>query len=215
MVLAAKAILAALCVACVCAGTAAGSGGNYVFQGGSPGEQTQVRSALDASTFDWSLVPVRVTICIARGSDSGAIPGEIFLDADLVDSGRFAWGVVQHEYAHQLDFFVLDDAQRGVLASRLGGSSWWQPPGGSLRHSQLTSERFASTLAWAFWPSPDNSMRPQAPDDESGAVSAPAFRRLLAHVLALPLPTIGALPSRSAADAGFLARGPRRVAGDA
>jgi hypothetical protein len=190
---AAKAMIAALCVAFACAGTAAASGGDYVFQGGTAAEHAQVRAALEASMFNWSLVPVRVTIRIARGSTSDAIPGEIFLDARLVDSGRFAWGVVQHEYAHQFDYFVLDGARRDLLAPALGGSAWWQPAGAKLRHCELTSERFASTLAWAYWPSPDNTMRPRALGDESGAISAPAFRRLLTEVFGLPLPARSSL----------------------
>jgi hypothetical protein len=190
---AAVAFLAALCVACACAGTAAASGGDYVFRGGTPAERAQVHAALEASMFDWSLVPVRVTIRIARGSNSDAIPGEILLDAGLVDSGRFAWGVVQHEYAHQLDYFVLDASRRAILAGSLGGSAWWQPAGGALPHCALTSERFASTLAWAYWPSPDNSMRPRASGDESGGVSAPAFRALLAQVLGLQPPAANAV----------------------
>jgi hypothetical protein len=34
-------------------------GGNYVFAGGTPAEQAQVRAGLDASSFAWSLVPTR------------------------------------------------------------------------------------------------------------------------------------------------------------
>jgi hypothetical protein len=46
--------------------TALASGGHYVFAGGTPGEQKQVTQALDASSFDWNLVPLQVTIHIAR-----------------------------------------------------------------------------------------------------------------------------------------------------
>jgi hypothetical protein len=87
-----------------------------------------------------------------------------------------------------VDFFVLEDADRLELAP-LGGASWWAPsavayaPNGTLAHEQLTSERFASTLAWTYWPSKQNSMRPTSPGDESAAMAPAAFRALLARVL--------------------------------
>ena len=77
-----------------------------------------MRAALTASSFNWSLVRVQITIHIARDIPSSqATPGQIWLDAGLLDSGEFAWAFVQHEYAHQLDFFLLDDA-RGERSSR-------------------------------------------------------------------------------------------------
>jgi hypothetical protein len=164
------------------AGPAAASGGRYVFAGGTPAERSQVRAALDASRFDWDLVRAQVTIHIAPGFGSSALPGHVFLDADLLDAGSFAWGVVQHEYAHQVDFFLLDDARRARLAAALGGAAWWQTQP-ALPHAELTSERFASTLAWAYWPSRDNSMRPESGDDEAAAMAPAAFRTLLSGLL--------------------------------
>ena len=153
------------------------SGGNYVFDGGTPAEQGQVRAALKASSFDWSVA-------------SEAVPGQIWLDSGLLDSGRFAWGVVQHEYGHQVDFFLLDDAKRARIASALGGVAWWAPgatsslaPNGTLKHAQLTSERFASTLAWAYWQSPENCMSPRLAGAESGALKPAAFRALVKKLL--------------------------------
>ena len=99
---------------------AAARGGSYVVDGGTAAERSQVADALSASTFDWSLVPVQVKIHVARGINSHAQAGEIWLDANLLDSGRFAWGVVQHEYAHQVDFFLLDDQMRAQLSAALG-----------------------------------------------------------------------------------------------
>jgi hypothetical protein len=164
------------------------SGGNYVFDGGTPAEQAQVRKALEASSFDWSLVPAQITIHIQHGATSEAVPGEIWLDADLLDAGRFAWGVVQHEYAHQVDFFLLDDAKRAQLSRVLGGVAWWNgpalAPNGTLRHTQLTSERFASTVAWAFWPRSANCMSPKATNGEASSIRPAAFRALLAKLLA-------------------------------
>jgi hypothetical protein len=172
--------------------------GNYLFDGGTAAEHAQVRDALGASAFDWSLVPAQITIHIARGATSQAIRGQIWLDADLLDAGRFSWGVVQHEYGHQVDFFLLDDAKRSQLAAVLGGKAWWNPgaasslaPNRTLRHGQLTSERFASTLAWAYWPSPDNALRPQTRTDESAAVQPAAFRGLLAQLIGAPAALVG------------------------
>jgi hypothetical protein len=180
-----------LCLAAAVLGAAIGTqsaaarGGDYVFDGGTRFERAQVRAALEASLFDWDVVPQQITIRIAPGLAPAAEAGTIDLDSGLLHAGRFAWGVVQHEYAHQVDFFVLDDSMRAALAVELGGESWWQTPS-PLPHQALTSERFASTLAWAFWPSPDNVMRPIAPTDEAGSVAPVAFRALLHRLLGVP-----------------------------
>jgi hypothetical protein len=175
-------VLTALAVALLALGLGAAkaraAGGNYVFDGGTAAEQTQVRKALDASAFPWSVVPTQVTIHIGPASDSEALPGEIWLDADLLDSGVFAWGVVQHEYAHQVDFLLFNDAIRARLAGRLGATSWWGAP--TSTHASRGAERFASTLAWAYWPSSDNSMKPESSRDESAAMAPAAFRALIA-----------------------------------
>ena len=126
-------------------------GGRYVFAGGTPRERMEVVRALDASTFDWQLVPARITIHIERGTPSRATPGEIWLDADLLDAGSFAWGVIQHEYAHQVDFFLLTSAARTLLRAELGGGTWCDQGAGP--SPNLGCERFASTLAWAGIPS--------------------------------------------------------------
>jgi hypothetical protein len=161
------------------------AGGSYVFDGGTPKEQAQVRAALNVSAFDWSVVPATITVHIGGGQDSEASPGNIWLDADLLDSGRFSWGTVQHEYAHQVDFFLFNDATRAQLGASLGGNDWcWDVAG--LAHSDYGCERFASTLAWAYWPSNDNSMRPTSPRDESAAMAPAAFRALLGQLIGAP-----------------------------
>src|SRR5438105_12170101 len=106
--------------------SALAGGGNYFFDGGTRAEQATVTAGLNASKFDWNVVP-HVTVHIARGIPSSeAAPGEIWLDADLLDAGKFSWGVVQHEYAHEVDLLLLDDAKRAALAPQLGGGgSWW------------------------------------------------------------------------------------------
>jgi hypothetical protein len=184
-----RTLLVTVAAALALAGGAQAKGGHYVFDGGTAVQQGQVKKALDASSFDWNLVPATITVHISRGHDSEAVKGEIWLDADLLNAGTFAWGVVQHEYAHQVDFFLLDDAKHAQLAA-LGGKAWWAPnglaaaPNGTLAHADLTSERFASTLAWAYWPSTQNAMRPTSPKDESAAMAPAAFRALLGRVLA-------------------------------
>jgi hypothetical protein len=164
------------------------AGGNYTLDGGTGLQQKQVVRALNASAFPWSIVPGPVVVHIRRGTDSYATPGHIWLDADLLDSGVFSWGVVQHEYAHQVDFLLLDADKRGQLAG-LGGTAWWAAgaaaaaPNGALAHAELTSERFASKLAWSYWPSSRNSMRPTSSNDESAAMAPAPFRALLGRVL--------------------------------
>jgi hypothetical protein len=160
---------------------AAAGGGTYALDGGTPAEHAQVRSALAASSFDWSLVPA-VTIHLVPGGRTFSTPGEIWLDARLLDQGRFAWATVQHEYGHQVDFFLLDDAKRATLNAVLGGRDWCYGVAG-LAHSDYGCERFASTLAWAYWPSRDNTLRPLSRRDEAGAVAPARFRALLAGLL--------------------------------
>jgi hypothetical protein len=153
---------------------ASAKGGNYTFDGGTRAEQAQVKAALDVSSFDFSVVPGPVTIHIVSGVVPEATPGQIWLDASLLDTGRFAWGVVQHEYGHQVDFALLNDSQRARLAAALGGASWWS----AAPHAQLTCERFADLISWAYWQSPDNVMTP-----EVGAVAPTAFRALMTQLL--------------------------------
>jgi hypothetical protein len=127
---------------------ASAAGGNYAFDGGNRYERLQVTRALAASRFDWSLVPGEITIHIARGIESQAVAGQIWLDADLLDAGSFSWGVVQHEYADEVDFMLLDEADRATLFAALGGNDWCSEEL-PLPHSTFGCERFASTLAWS------------------------------------------------------------------
>jgi hypothetical protein len=178
-------LLVALLGSAVAAQSAAAGGGHYGFVGGTAAERAQVRAALDASLFDWDAVPEQITIRIAPGLAPSATAGTIELDSGLLDAGRFAWGVVQHEFAHQVDFFLLDDAMRSRLAACLGGESWWQTPSG-FAHAALTSERFASTLAWSYWPSPDNVLRPISTGHGIATISPRSFRALLRSLLGVP-----------------------------
>jgi hypothetical protein len=180
---AAAALIAALATALLATGAAAAAGGDYALDGGTPAEQAEVRAALAASAFDWSLVPAQITIHVRRGlATSYATPGQIWLDADLLDSGPFSWGTVQMEYAHQVHFYLLDDAERAQLTADLGAKAWcWDRPG--LAHADNACERFAATLTWAYWPSPQNVLQPSRGDDESASMPAGAFRALLSRLL--------------------------------
>jgi hypothetical protein len=160
-----------LVLAAACSPAAHAAGGQYVLDGGTRAEQAQVRAALDASSFNWSLVTRTVVIHIGAGSSPHAVAGEIWLDSSLLDAGRFSWGVVQHEYAHQVDFAVLTDAMRERLHPLLGGASWW-----SGTHSALDCERFADAVAASYWPSADNVLRSVAPPER--------FRAALGGLLA-------------------------------
>ena len=170
-------VAGAIVVALLLPSVASAVEGRYAFTGGTPRERTEVVRALGASTFDWGLVRARVTIHIDRGMLSSAAPGEIWLDANLLDAGKFAWGVVQHEYAHEVDFFLLTAASRALLLAQLGGSTWCAD--GFVAHSSLGCERFASTLAWAYWPSADNCMRPAS----NRPTSRVGFRHLLGRLI--------------------------------
>src|SRR5690349_6442728 len=143
-------VLAAAC-ALMWTGSALARGGTYVFDGGTPKQQAQVRVALETSLFNWSIVPATITIHLHRGTDTYASKGEIWIDTSLLASGPFAWAPIQHEYAHQVDFFLLDDAQRTTLTALLGARLWSHSNVAGLHgpdHAFLGAERFASTLTW-------------------------------------------------------------------
>jgi hypothetical protein len=165
-------------------GAAFASGGRYVFDGGTPYQQQQVRAALQASSFNWNVVPDTITISITRSATTEAIPGRIFLDPAVLDMGEFAWGIVQHEYAHQVDFALFNDLTRANLSAQLGTTAWCYQDAPVLRHSQYGCERFASTLAWAYWQAPENCMKPsEVANAESGAMAPAAFRAVMASLL--------------------------------
>jgi hypothetical protein len=177
----------------VCPAAAGARGGHYVFDGGTARQQAQVRIALEASSFNWSIVPQRIVIHLRKSADTYAVRGEIFIDADLLDSGIFAWGPIQHEYAHQVDFFLLDATKRAKLLHLIGGKSWFAGNGVAgfkreYQHALYGCERFASTLAWSYWMSSDNSLRPQSLKDESAAMEPARFRKLLEQMLGVSNP---------------------------
>jgi hypothetical protein len=177
---------AALLAALALSSPACAGGGNYVFDSATAKQQTVVRRALNASSFDWSVVPQQVTIHVARGlASSHAQPGHIWLDAHLLDAGRFSWAVVQDEYAHQVDFLLFDEATRAQLAKALGASVWCHAALPGLSHSAYGCERFASTLVWSYWPSAQNAYRPTTAGDESAAMAPAKFRALVSSLLGL------------------------------
>jgi hypothetical protein len=165
--------------------SALAGGGSYAFTGGTPKQQATVHSALEASTFSWGLIPRTISIHIGSFGDSYSTYGHVYLDASLLDSGRFSWGVVQHEMGHQVDFFLFDDAKRAEMLKLLGGKDWCYSISG-LKHSDHGCERFASELAWAYWQSPDNAMKPSGPNDEANAIPVAQFRAVLTQLIGAP-----------------------------
>jgi hypothetical protein len=188
----ARRLLLVLALALVLAPNAFAVGGNYVLDGGTHAEQAQVKAALAASSFDFGVVPGPVTIHIQPGVEPHSTPGQIWLDASLLDTGTFSWGVVQHEYGHQVDFALLDDADRAQLHALLGGSAWCS----GAPHAQLDCERFADMISWAYWSSPQNVLRPTSAADEAGQVSPAAFRALLAQMLPQPVRRVAVVAPR-------------------
>ena len=176
----AVAILAALALA----PRAGAYGGHYRIEGGTAYERQQVVQALNVSAFNWSVVPwtVRITIRAGRltsaGVDAAGIspPRHITLRADQLDQGIRSWGLVQHEYAHQVDFARFNDPLRRRLTSLLLAKTWWWRPG--IEHSRAGAERFATTLAWTYWPSRDNILR-TADFYESTAMAPGPFKKLM------------------------------------
>jgi hypothetical protein len=172
-------LVAVMCAALLLPSAGRAAGGRYAFTGGTPRERAEVVRALEASSFDWELVPDRVTIHVERGTLSRAVPGEIWLDANLLRAGSFSWGVVQHEYAHEVDFFLLSESERAGLLRILGARVWCAA---GVRSDEQGCELFASALAWAYWPSPDNCMRPPAALVRA-RVTAERFRTRVAQLI--------------------------------
>jgi hypothetical protein len=178
-------ILAVTLAALALPGSALAGGGDYGFEGAGPAERSTVRAALNASAFDWSIVPQHVTIHVGPYGVSHSTPGDIWLDRGLLGAGRFAWATVMDEYAHQIDFQVLDASSRAVLQTKLGTSAWCYESAG-LAHGANGCERFSSMVAWAYWPSKDNSYRPASSTDESASMPAAEFRNLLSSLVGKP-----------------------------
>ena len=165
------------------AGTAQAAGGSYRFDGGTANQRTQVREALKASSFNWNLVKAQITIHIQRGIDSHSVAGQIWLDADLLDSGRFSWATVQDEYSHQVDFFLFTPEIRAQLQAALGAKAWCYENGSVQAHGDQGCERFTSVLPWAYWQSPDNAYKPASKIDESAAMAPARFKALLNRLI--------------------------------
>ena len=163
-------------------------GGRYRIEGGTKYERQQVVQALDVSGFNWSVVPwlVRITIRAGRlttgGVEAGGVspPRHITLRADQLDQGIRSWGLVQHEYAHQVDFALFNSSIRKRLTYLLMAETWWWKPG--MAHSQAGAERFASTLAFTYWPSPDNMLGTYS-FEESRAMAMGPFKKLMRELM--------------------------------
>jgi hypothetical protein len=176
-------VLASLVLCLTYTQSADARGGNYKFAGTTPTQETTVRNALQASSFDWGVVPAEITIHVGDYEVSHATRGHIYLDAELLSAGRFAWAIIQDEYAHQVDFFLFTDAIRARLGQELGSRDWCYSISG-LGHDEYGCERFASTLVWSFWQSRDNAYRPTSATDESAAMAPAKFRALITQILA-------------------------------
>ena len=188
------ALLVPVAAALVLVPAAFAAGGHYTFVGGSAFERSQVMQALSVSSFPWNIIPGTVVVHIKPLDVSEATPGAVWLDAGLLDAGVFSWGVIQHEFGHQVDFALLNPAMRLQLAAQLGGGSWWGDF--AHEHGDFGSERFASELSWAYWPSAENCLRPVGQQDEAGHLAPALFRAALAALLpqAAVAPTYGNLP---------------------
>ena len=87
--------------------------------------------------------------------------------------------------AHTIDFFLLTQENRVELQRLLGAKAWcWDTSG--FKHADYGCERFASTLAWAYWQNGDNCMKPASRADESAGMAPAAFRATVARMLNVP-----------------------------
>ena len=185
--------LAVFALACAFLGAAADAqarGGHYAIDGGNARHRAAVRAALDASSFDWSIVPAQVAIHLVPGAAPAATPGEIWLDPTLLDAGVFSWALVQDEYAHQVDYFLFDAQDRRILNTLLRGTVWCYGDRSGLPHAAYGCERFSSTLVWAYWPVKGNAYRPESRSAESAAMDPVRFRSLVGSLLGTSEPQL-------------------------
>lgn len=164
------------------AAQASAAGGRYTIVGGTEEQRAQVRMALEVSTFDWNIVRERIVVHVTRGTATASTAGHMWIGSAVLDLGEFSWGIVQREFARQVDELAFDDHVRAELLRRLGGKAWCGGVEGVPR-SAYGCERFAATLAWAYWPSPHNVLRPTNRSDASAAMPAARFRALLERLL--------------------------------
>jgi hypothetical protein len=178
----ARTVLITALAALALTGQAQAAGGNYLVDGGTAKQRTQVRSALNASSFNWSIVKAQIKIHVASVGQSYSTRGEIWLDSRLLNAGRFSWAMVQDEYSHQIDYFLFDATTRAKLNSLLGGKDWCYGVDG-LKHGEYGCERFSSTLVWAYWQSRDNAYKPGSKTSESASMSPARFRALMTELV--------------------------------
>jgi hypothetical protein len=159
-------------------------GGSYDIDGGTRSQRTQITRALEVSLFDWGHIPVRVQIHVAPGIGARSAPGHIWLSPELLGAGIFSWAFVQDEYAHQVDFFLLDPVERAYLNQLLGTEVWCYADRPGLAHSAYGCERFTASFVWSFWPAKENAYKPRSRRDAyASALDPSAFRNMVSTLI--------------------------------
>ena len=141
----------------------------------------------EASSFDWSLIPGTITVHIGglRRLVLGLRATSTWTPPSL-DSGRFAWGVVQHEFAPPGRLLPLRRRASGHSCSQCARRQGLVLSVPSLDALRLRLRALRLELAWAYWQSPDNVMKPQkterrvaasCPCAQFRALARPAARR--------------------------------------
>ena len=175
--------LCATLLALVLPCSALAHGGSYAVLGGSVADRAEIRAALDASAFDWSLIPAVIEVHVVPGIAAFSTPGAVWLSPELLHAGMFSWAVVQDEFAHQVDFFLLDNTQRAVLNDALGTKVWCHADKSGLPHGGYGCERFTSTFVWAYWPNRQNAYGPAFGPDREVTMQPWRFRTLMSSLL--------------------------------
>lgn len=153
-------LTAAVVAALAFVGAAEAKGGNYEIVGATPTQQATIRDALEVSEFNWSVVPARITIRVSPdlANQAESVRGEIRIQSSFLDWGISAWASIQHEYAHQVDYYLLDNGRRDEALRVLGLPFPWRDL--SRPHDERGVEHFATMLSVAYWPSVLNLLRP-------------------------------------------------------
>ena len=169
-------------------------------------QQATVRAALEVSSFDWSVLPARSSSTSRRSAAPTPRPATSTSTArcSTPAASRGASSSTSSHTRSTSSSSTTRSARRSTQRSAAATGATASP---GLAHSAYGCERFASELAWAYWPSADNSMSPAATHGESGgdaggAVPQRCSPRLLGvPTLATPIDTKAFAPATKPAHA--------------
>ena len=113
---------------------------------------------------------------------------------NAINKGGYSLNVIDTASMNVVSQITTGKFFIGIQATGSGPYTVWASGGETgtnltLAHNQLGQERFASTLAWTYWQSPQNCMQPAGRDDWTAAMPPSAFRSLVNGMLPREAPS--------------------------